>query len=273
MIGTLLERVVGALTEVDGVLAVTLGGSRARGSARPDSDVDVGLYYRPDVPLDVSGLRWAAAAVDDRPSVEVTEPGAWGPWVDGGAWLSIDGHSVDWIYRNLDRVERYLTDAAAGRFEVGYQVGHPHGVTSAVYLGELATAVVLHDPSGALAAVREALQSYPPALRRALIERFGFEARFSLVQADKGAARGDVAYVVGCVWRATACLLQVAFAMNGRWLLNEKGALSEARSLPRMPDGMVDTVEAVLAAPGGTPEVLSVTVATVRRLLDAVETL
>ncbi len=40
------------LTQVGGVVGVVLGGSRARGEHVPESDVDLGLYYRP--PLDVA---------------------------------------------------------------------------------------------------------------------------------------------------------------------------------------------------------------------------
>ncbi|GHJ43991.1 hypothetical protein Cs7R123_13330 [Catellatospora sp. TT07R-123] len=43
------------LSEVRGVVAVVLGGSRARGEHRPDSDYDYGLYYRGE--LDVDALR------------------------------------------------------------------------------------------------------------------------------------------------------------------------------------------------------------------------
>ena len=43
----------GRLGEVAGVAAVTLGGSWGRGEARPDSDVDLGLYYGTVFPPDV----------------------------------------------------------------------------------------------------------------------------------------------------------------------------------------------------------------------------
>jgi hypothetical protein len=91
------------LVSVDGVVAVVLGGSRARGTHRPDSDIDLGLYYRGD--LDMLALRALADDVADDP-VEVTVPGGWGPWVDGGAWLTIQGQRVDWIYRDLQRVHQ-----------------------------------------------------------------------------------------------------------------------------------------------------------------------
>ena len=85
------------LTGVGGVQAVLLGGSRARGDHTPESDVDLGVYYRG--PLDVDALGGLARELggDDA---QVTSPGAWGPWVDGGAWLHVDGTAVDWIYRD-----------------------------------------------------------------------------------------------------------------------------------------------------------------------------
>ncbi|OEJ23027.1 hypothetical protein AR457_38170 [Streptomyces agglomeratus] len=60
--------------------------------------------------------------------MEVTEPGGWGPWVDGGGWLAIEDHRVDWIYRDVDRVHRLWQQCQAGRFEIGAQPGHPLGV-------------------------------------------------------------------------------------------------------------------------------------------------
>lgn len=80
------------LTQVSGVIAVVLGGSRARGEHTPQSDVDLGLYYR--TPLDV-GARATLARELAGPAATVTEPGAWGRWVDGGAWLHIRGTAVD----------------------------------------------------------------------------------------------------------------------------------------------------------------------------------
>src|SRR3954471_19809616 len=84
------------LTRVDGIVAVALGGSRARGTHRPDSDWDLGVYYR-GTP-DTAALAALAAETTGAP-VEVAGPGDWGPWVDGGAWLTVGGARVDWILR------------------------------------------------------------------------------------------------------------------------------------------------------------------------------
>ena len=53
------------LTQIPGVRAVTLGGSRARGAAPPDSDIDLGLYYRAETPFDLAALNALCRELDD----------------------------------------------------------------------------------------------------------------------------------------------------------------------------------------------------------------
>lgn len=96
------------------MIGVLLGGSRARGEHTPESDFDLGLYYRP--PLDIDALQ-DLARILDGPEASVTRPGEWGPWVDGGGWLHIGGTAVDWLYRDLDRVRKSWEDAQAGRYD------------------------------------------------------------------------------------------------------------------------------------------------------------
>ena len=44
--------------------------------------------------------------------------------------------------------------------------------------------------------------------------------------------RGDSTHIAGCAYRALACIGQVLFAINERYLINEKGALTEAAAFP-----------------------------------------
>ena len=85
----LAQRIADQLGRIDGVVAVALGGSRARGTARADSDIDLGVYYRPAQRPSVQALRRLAAEIDDRHQPDlVTDYGEWGPWINGGAWLT-----------------------------------------------------------------------------------------------------------------------------------------------------------------------------------------
>ena len=120
----------GALARVPGAVAVALGGSRATGTHRPDSDWDLGLYYRASLePADVRRL--------GHPGY-VSGLGEWGPIVNGGAWLTVGGLAVDVLFRDLDVIEGWLEDARSGRFEVLTQNGHLVGAPTYLPVGELA---------------------------------------------------------------------------------------------------------------------------------------
>ncbi|MFJ9675480.1 nucleotidyltransferase domain-containing protein [Streptomyces sp. NPDC101221] len=248
-----LMEIANRLLGVGGVVAVCLGGSRATGTHGPDSDYDLGLYYRP--PLDTAALRLLAAELTGG-TVEVTEPGGWGPWVDGGGWLTIDGHRVDWIYRDMDRVRRVWRQCRAGRFEVGAQPGHPLGVYSHAYAGEVALGRVLADPSGELRTLREQMRVYPEPLREALIHNARWEAPFILAGARKGAARGDTFYVAGCLFRAVGLLVHALHAHARCWVLNEKGAVRAAAELDGAPADFAGRAHALFSALGTAPDAL-----------------
>jgi hypothetical protein len=239
----------GRLVEVSGVVGVLLGGSRARGDHTPDSDTDLGLYYRP--PLDLAALRDLAHGLAG-PAARLTEPGEWGPWVDGGGWLTVDGAAVDWIYRDLDRVTRAWEDAGAGRYEFHVQAGHPLGVPDFAYPGEVALGVVLADPTGELTALRQRARVFPPALRERLVAGL-WEADFLVGVARKAVTRGDAAYVAGCLFRLVGVCAHALHGAAGRWLLNEKGAVAAAAALPGAPADFKSRVDGMFAAVDGDP--------------------
>lgn len=252
------------LVRVPGIVGVSLGGSRARGEHTPDSDVDLGLYYR--APLDLDALQALADETADVPAGLVA-PGGWGPWVDGGGWLRVDGTPVDWLYRDVDRVARSCSDAVEGRFEWHFQVGHPLGFPGTTYAGELAHGVLLADPTGELTALRRSVSEFPPALREAVVGRLD-EARFLLGGAAKAVPRGDSAYVAGCLFRVLLLCAHALHAEAGRFVLNEKGAVTAAGRLPGAPAGFADRVHGLLAAPGREPAALA---ASLRRAGDVVD--
>jgi hypothetical protein len=244
-LGDVAQRLAG----VPGIVGVVLGGSRARGAHAPESDYDLGLYYRGALDID----RLNALARDlAGPAAQVTRPGEWGPWVDGGGWLTVDGSAVDWIYRDLDRVHAAWHDAEQGRYAFHAQTGHPLGVPDFAYAGELALSRILADPSGELAALRARTQHFPSALAAALVSGL-WEADFLITVARKAVGRGDVAYVSGCLFRAIGVCVHALHGAARRWLINEKGAVAAAAALPGAPERFAERVAAVFATMDGDP--------------------
>jgi Nucleotidyltransferase domain len=230
---SLLQRLVSGLADVPGLQAIVLGGSRARGTATAKSDYDLGLYYAAASPLDTDELLRAVRDLVEEPEkTKVTAVGAWGPWIVGGAWLSIDGRKVDLLYRDIEAVERVIHMCRAGHVSMDYQPGHPHGFCSAIWMGEIALCRPLHDPTGAIGELKALAFPYPEPLRRALIQRFEWEILFSAENGDIALSRADQNHVAGCAYRALGCIAQVLFALNSRYLNNEKAALQEAATFP-----------------------------------------
>ena len=54
---SLVRDLVEALKDVPGLEGIVLGGSYARGMARADSDIDLGLFHAEASPLDVAKIR------------------------------------------------------------------------------------------------------------------------------------------------------------------------------------------------------------------------
>src|SRR5262249_56946090 len=92
-----LARRLGAIR---GIRAVVLGGSHARGRAQPESDIDLGLFYSESAPFSIQSIRELAEDVNDTAWPVVTDFYQWGPWVNGGAWLTIGGEARGFPFFN-----------------------------------------------------------------------------------------------------------------------------------------------------------------------------
>ncbi|QGN33096.1 nucleotidyltransferase domain-containing protein [Microlunatus sp. Gsoil 973] len=209
-----LDHVADRLAGLPTVEAVALGGSRAQGTARPDSDWDLAVYYRGDFrPDDLRGLGWPG---------EVSELGGWGGGVfNGGAWLEIDGRRVDVHYRDLADVEHQVSEAEAGRFTVERLMFHVLGIPTYLVVAELALNVTLR---GSLAR-----PDYPARLRtdapRSWWDWAGSTFDYALAN---HAPAGRTVLALGLAAQAAAASAHAVLAARGIWITNDKRLLGAA---------------------------------------------
>lgn len=264
----LISEITQHLQAINGVEAVALGGSRARGTHKPDSDIDIGIYYRNEHPLDLIALERLANEIDDQHRTDlVTEIGGWGPWINGGGWLTVKTLPVDFLYRDLDLVCAIIDDCCSGQVQIFYQPGHPHGFITHIYMAEVAFCQPLFDPKGTLEQLKALTIPYPPKLKQAILKKFYWEADFSLRIARKSISRGDVSYAAGCCFRCVSCLMQTLFALNGQYWMNEKGAVAIASTFALCPAQLQPRIEdafAQLATPGGIARAIEILAELVR---------
>ncbi|MGW6136703.1 nucleotidyltransferase domain-containing protein [Streptomyces sp. NPDC055140] len=209
------DHVAERLAALPGVRAVALGGSRAQGTQRPDSDWDFAIYYRGDFrPDDLRDVGWEG---------EVCEIGGWGGGVfNGGAWLTVDGRRVDVHYRDLDVVERELAEAEKGRVRWEPLMFHLAGIATYLVVAELAVNQVLRGTV-------PRPDRYPEALREAAPEMWWGRAVGTLHYAKaNNAPQGGRTEVHGAVAVAAMSAAHAVLAARGAWVTNEKRLLERA---------------------------------------------
>lgn len=246
----LLQDLVGQLRGVGGLRALVLGGSYARGDQRPDSDLDLGLYYFEEQPLDVARVRALARALNDTPDPVVTDLGGWGPWVNGGSWLTIGGQRVDLLYRNLTLVNATLDECNAGRIRSDYWQQPAYGFHSFMYCAETAINRPLYDPEQLLPPLKAKVASYSPQLKQTILSDFLWRARFTLDNIRKPALRGEVYMTAGGLARTIHCLVQVLYALNETYYLSEKQLARELATFTIKPEDFLGRISRILGAPG-----------------------
>ncbi len=266
-IDEIISQVVARVAKVEGIAAIVLGGSRARGTADERSDIDLGIYYGAESPFSTVALEAAAQELDDRHADGLVTPfGAWGPAVNGGGWLEIRGHHVDFLYREIGAVRQAIEDFVAGRPRSVYQLGHPLGFHMQIYAGEVHVCRPLFTTGETIAELKSMVREYPEKFRTAAVTKHLFDAEFEISICAKPVERADVMYVAGCLFRAAGFMTFVLYALNRRFFLNEKGASAESRQFAIEPARFHDTVASVLGNVGTTKAELAASVAGFQRL-------
>ena len=241
-----VARVADDLSSIPGAVAVVLGGSRAVGAARSDSDWDLGVYYRSSGgsldPEHVRRLGYQGA---------VSELGEWGPLVNGGGWFTVEGTQVDVLFRDLDDIEQWARHAEQGKFDVLLQAGSIVGAPTYLPVGELASCRVLHGDLDQPTEYPQALASSAPPMWRG-------QGGVNLLFARGYAGLEDVANCLGMLSRAVLCEAHARVAKQKQWALNEKRLIADAG---------LQRVHAALSAPGTSASNLAATVDSIEELL------
>lgn len=244
----IVEYIRNELEGLSGVAGVVLGGSRARGNHKPDSDIDIGIYYDESVGFDIEEVNRIAAKLDDEQRENLVTPlGGWGPWVNAGGWLIVMGHHVDLILRDINRVSNVIDDCLSGVVLTHYHAGHPHAFLNVMYMGEISICKVISDPKQKIAHLKSRTSPYPTTLKDALIGYFRFEASFSLVHADSNVSKDDLSFVAGSSFRAISCLNQVLFAINEEYCVNEKKAVAMVNYFLIKPENYKQRIDKIIS--------------------------
>ena len=116
-------------------------------------------------------------------------------------------------------------------------------------------------------AVRTPAGEYPDALRHAVVQDYLWAAEFALAAfAGKFATRDDAYGTAACLTRAVNPLVLVLFALNRKYLLNDKTALAEVSEFEHAPREFVPRVQQTHSRLGASPSELAAAIESISRL-------
>lgn len=249
-INEFLQDIVVSLTKVKGLQAIALGGSWASNTQGPDSDIDLGLYYNEDIPLDIEHIRKIAQELNDFPNPKVTVLGGWGRWVNGGAWLTVKGQRVDFLYRNIDFVSTIIDECNRGETQFDYLQQPPYGFYSYIYCAETQQCKILYDPQRSIEFLKSKIFSYSKSLKNTIVNTFLWQAEFALEVAKKPAHTGDIYYVAGCLTRFASSLVQVLYALNETYFISDKRLTRDIEQFSIIPPDFAMRLDHILGGIG-----------------------
>jgi predicted nucleotidyltransferase len=201
---SLTNDIVAAYSRLPQVEAVVLAGSQTSGTADQDSDIDLYVYSRAEIPLSVRGNIARAGAEYAEVDNRFWEPGD--EWIDAGTGIHMDVmfRPVEWIEEQLERVLR------RHEARVGYSTCFWYNVLSSQ---------ILYDRNGWFRALQEAAhQPYPESLRRAIIAKNHPILRRNissyLHQLERAVARSDLVSINHRVAALLASYFDILFAVN-----------------------------------------------------------
>jgi predicted nucleotidyltransferase len=256
----LLEQLVYQLSRISAMSAIVLGGSYASGTHHETSDIDIGLYYFPANPFSISDIRRIAEDISVDGTATVTGFYEWGAWVNGGAWIHTPQGKIDFLYRNLDQIQRTITEAQQGISHHDYDQQPTYGFYSVIYLAETQICIPLYDPELLIAKLKHSVEVYPPQLKQKVITDSLWAAEFTILHARAFAAQGDIYNTVGCLTRVVSNITQALFALNEKYFIGDKKVLDTVAKFSTLPSDYIQEINRILACPGSTVQELTKTV-------------
>lgn len=257
---TLAQRVAlrfGRLPEVE---AIALGGSRTSDASDTNSDIDLYVYHREPISLEV---RREIASPAKRAEIgnDFWEPGD--EWIDSETGISVDVmfRHVQWIEERLDGVLKHHWAS------VGY---------STCFWYNVRNSDILFDRTGWFAALKKtAEQPYPSQLKRAVIAKNYPILRRNMSsyahQIEIAIERKDFLSINHRTTALLASYFDILFALNEQPHPGEKRMVERASQLcEKLPGNFPRSVEDLLASlPGRNRQILD----RVNALLDGLEVL
>lgn len=245
---TKITRIVDMLkSTVKGECALALAGAHAKGMADIDSDIDIFMFVDELKPFeerygiikefsDVGRAQWVSETLDY-------------PW-GGSMDFYLEGTPVEVTVRTISQIERRITECLNGQFEIIPQTWTSNGYYTYIYLSEISFIKPVYDPKGLISNYQNKIKTYPPKLKKAIIDCFFARANTWINNFHYSSAirRMDLLFTSPIVLHTILDIIQVVFALNEEYYIGDKKLEATLSKLPYCPKELLENIEFLLSA-------------------------
>jgi hypothetical protein len=221
------------LAEGRGKYAISVGGSQGKGTWDKRSDVDFRFFHEADLPWP----HMDAALWQDYFAAEAR-------WKDRG--VIIDGI---WP-RKIGQIDAALDGWLSGEIKTDPMVWTVWGYH---ILPDIYHQAIIEDPYDVIGGWQRRLSVYPPALKRALLDKHLESVRYWRhdYHYQNKVRRGDVVFLAGLTTRLVHDLIQILFALNETYFVGDGQNLDFVRRFRIAPPDFAAKVQTVLYPSSG----------------------
>lgn len=235
--------------------AIAIAGAHAKGQADKGSDID--LYLFTDAPKSYAERLQIISDFCDPGTTPWVSENLDFPW--GGSMDFIyEGTPVEVVIRLFSHMEKETARAIDGQFEIIPQTWTANGYYSYIFLSELHFIQPVFDPNDRLAQMKKQVETYPPKLKKSIIETFFGRASTWIgnFHYDTAVSRGDILFTAPILLHTILDLVQVLFAYNEVYFTGDKKLMKTLPTLSYCPKALQENMELLLTA-SPDPDVLA----------------
>jgi len=238
-----LAQLIGPISQVPGVVAIGLGGSRSIGTSVPSSDFDVIIFSGPEPQLDHARMAEAVQQLGGKMITSQRNPGE-----SLLAEITIGNAKIELFFRKMSAIAAEIEGARQGRFRRSFNALHVVGFISTILISYATYVRPVWDPEGKLKDLIASAFPYPDALRNQMINVFRSDARVALGHAAKVRSPEDLPHLMALYSRVIASWNLVLFAANRKYPVIDKGGRKLVSTFERTPPGYEFRSAAILRA-------------------------
>jgi hypothetical protein len=208
--------------------AISAGGSLGKGTWDGRSDIDLRLFT-------------------DRPLAGPSErPQAWADYYGGMERWQQRGVRIDGVWaRTVGEIDAVLDCWLRGEIK---PIDFVWTVWGYHILTDVANQLIIEDPYQIIAAWKERLSVYPPALKQAILSKYGASLRYwrNDYHYVHKVERGDVVFLAGMSAKLVHEIMQILFALNETYFPGDGSNLKYVAEFAIAPANFAERVRAIL---------------------------